>query len=202
MDHRAIRGHAKGLTAALAAIALCLPAPVLAWGGYGHRTTAEIAEANVSPQTRAAMNRLFAYEDHMSVTISAADEWMHHDREDLARKVWAEVSKVTGLNANLPEWQINRERRATFAAIPSEAKKRPGPKTQYDNLFLAGDWTATGLPACMEGAVRSGNAAARPAASRAARSRQATRRNGGSRRGPPPVVRAPGDTALPLDNAP
>lgn len=104
---------------------------------------------------------LFAYEDHLSVTISAADEWMQHDREDLARKVWAEVSKVTGLQANLPEWQINRERRATFAAIPSEAKKRPGPKTQYANLFLAGDWTATGLPACMEGAVRSGNAAAR-----------------------------------------
>ena len=104
---------------------------------------------------------LFAYEDHMSVTISAADEWMHHDREDLARKVWAEISAISGLPEELPEWQVNRERRATFAAIPSEAEKRPGPKTQFDNLFLAGDWTATGLPACMEGAVRSGNAAAR-----------------------------------------
>ena len=104
---------------------------------------------------------LFAYEDHLSVTISAADEWMKHDRLDLATKVWAEVSKVTGLPADLPPWQVNRERRATFAAIPSEAKKRPGPVTQYGNLFLAGDWTATGLPACMEGAVRSGNAAAR-----------------------------------------
>jgi hydroxysqualene dehydroxylase len=103
---------------------------------------------------------LFSYEDHMSVTISAADEWMHHDREDLARKVWAEVSKISGLPEALPPWQINRERRATFAAIPSEAKKRPGVKTQFNNLFLAGDWTATGLPACMEGAVRSGNAAA------------------------------------------
>lgn len=103
---------------------------------------------------------LFAYDDHLSVTISAADEWMQHDRLDLATRVWSEVSKITGLPAELPPWQINRERRATFAAVPSEAKKRPGPVTQYRNLFLAGDWTATGLPACMEGAVRSGNAAA------------------------------------------
>jgi hypothetical protein len=104
---------------------------------------------------------LFAYEDHLSVTISAADAWMKHDRLDLAKKVWAEVSKITGLPEELPPWQVNRERRATFAAIPSEAAKRPGPVTNYQNLFLAGDWTATGLPACMEGAVRSGNAAAR-----------------------------------------
>jgi squalene-associated FAD-dependent desaturase len=104
---------------------------------------------------------LFSYEDHISVTISAADEYMNHPREELARKVWAEVSQVTGLPADLPPWQINRERRATFAAIPSEAVKRPAAKTTYDNLFLAGDWTATGLPACMEGAVRSGFAAAK-----------------------------------------
>ncbi|MGQ4274848.1 hydroxysqualene dehydroxylase HpnE [Terrihabitans sp. B22-R8] len=104
---------------------------------------------------------LFAYDDHLSVTISAADDLMTHNREELAREVWAEVAEVTGLPAELPPWQINRERRATFAAIPSEAVKRPGPKTSYDNLFLAGDWTATGLPACMEGAVRSGFSAAK-----------------------------------------
>lgn len=65
MDHRAVRSRAKGLIAALAGLALAVPAPVLAWGGYGHRTTAEIAEANVRPETRAAMNRLFAYEDRL-----------------------------------------------------------------------------------------------------------------------------------------
>lgn len=111
---------------------------------------------------------LFAYDDHLSVTISAADEWMQHDRLDLATRVWAEVSKVTGLPEELPPWQINRERRATFAAVPSEAAKRPGPVTNYSNLFLAGDWTATGLPACMEGAVRSGNSAARAILERSA----------------------------------
>jgi squalene-associated FAD-dependent desaturase len=116
---------------------------------------------------------LFSYEDHISVTISAADEYMNHPREELARKVWAEVSQVTGLPADLPPWQINRERRATFAAIPSEAVKRPPAKTTYDNLYLAGDWTATGLPACMEGAVRSGFAAAKAVLQQDGAARQA-----------------------------
>jgi len=53
-----------------------------------------------------------------------------------------------------------RERRATFAALPHENAKRPGPRTNWANLVLAGDWTATGLPATIEGAIRSGNRAA------------------------------------------
>ena len=53
-----------------------------------------------------------------------------------------------------------RERRATFAATPEQNALRPGARTQWDNLFLAGDWTATGLPATLEGAIRSGNRAA------------------------------------------
>ncbi len=53
-----------------------------------------------------------------------------------------------------------RERRATFAATPAENLKRPGARTQWENLFLAGDWTATGLPATLESATRSGHRAA------------------------------------------
>jgi len=53
-----------------------------------------------------------------------------------------------------------RERRATFAATPEENGRRPGPATAFDNLYLAGDWTDTGLPATIEGAIRSGNRAA------------------------------------------
>ena len=60
----------------------------------------------------------------------------------------------------MPPWQIVRERRATFAATPAEDAKRPGAKTAWRNLFLAGDWTQTGLPATIEGAIRSGNRAA------------------------------------------
>jgi len=60
----------------------------------------------------------------------------------------------------LPPWQIVRERRATFAALPRQEALRPGTRTAWQNLALAGDWTATGLPATIEGAIRSGNAAA------------------------------------------
>jgi hydroxysqualene dehydroxylase len=60
----------------------------------------------------------------------------------------------------LPAWQIVRERRATFAATPAQDQKRPGTQTRWRNLFLAGDWTNTGLPATIEGAIRSGNRAA------------------------------------------
>ena len=67
---------------------------------------------------------------------------------------------IAGIDAELPRWQIVRERRATFAALPSENAKRPRPQTAYRNLVLAGDWTATGLPATIESAVRSGHHAA------------------------------------------
>jgi uncharacterized protein with NAD-binding domain and iron-sulfur cluster len=60
----------------------------------------------------------------------------------------------------LPAWQIVKERRATFAATPEQAKRRAKTETRWSNLFLAGDWTDTGLPATIEGAVRSGNRAA------------------------------------------
>ena len=46
------------------------------------------------------------------------------------------------------------------AATPAQDGKRPGGRTQWRNLVLAGDWTDTGLPATIEGAIRSGNYAA------------------------------------------
>ncbi|QYU66798.1 S1/P1 nuclease [Leptolyngbya sp. 15MV] len=66
MDHRAIRTPATQLIArllaALAALALVLPTPAQAWGFFAHRTTAQIALANVRPETRSAIQRLFAHE--------------------------------------------------------------------------------------------------------------------------------------------
>jgi hydroxysqualene dehydroxylase len=53
-----------------------------------------------------------------------------------------------------------RERRATFAATVEQDALRPDPKTAFSNLFLAGDWTNTGLPATIESAIRSGQRAA------------------------------------------
>jgi len=103
---------------------------------------------------------IFAFPGRVSVTISAGDRLIDTPREELAKTIWADVASVTGLGADLPPWQIVRERRATFAATPAQDSKRPGAETAWRNLVLAGDWTDTGLPATIEGAIRSGNRAA------------------------------------------
>jgi squalene-associated FAD-dependent desaturase len=103
---------------------------------------------------------IFAFPGRVSVTTSNADRFMGEPREALAKSIWEEVCAVTGLAGDLPRWQIVRERRATFAATPQEDAKRPGARTAWSNLVLAGDWTATGLPATIEGAIRSGYRAA------------------------------------------
>jgi squalene-associated FAD-dependent desaturase len=103
---------------------------------------------------------LFAFHDRLSVTISGADRLMEEPAENLARRIWAELAAVTGLGPELPRWRIVKEKRATFAATPSQQARRPGAKTQWGNLLLAGDWTATGLPATIEGSIRSGYRAA------------------------------------------
>ncbi|HMK70118.1 MAG TPA: hydroxysqualene dehydroxylase HpnE [Xanthobacteraceae bacterium] len=107
---------------------------------------------------------LFAFPGRLSVTISAGDRLVEGPREQLAKTIWDEVARLTGLPAalpgGLPPWQIVRERRATFAATPAQDSKRPGPTTAWRNLVVAGDWTDTGLPATIEGAIRSGDRAA------------------------------------------
>ncbi len=103
---------------------------------------------------------IFALPGRISVTISDGGEYFTTPRTDLAQTIWGEVAKVSGLPPPLPPWQIVRERRATFAATPEQNALRPRPQTKWHNLFLAGDWTATGLPATIESAVRSGYRAA------------------------------------------
>jgi squalene-associated FAD-dependent desaturase len=104
---------------------------------------------------------IFSFSDRLSVTISAADALCDEERESLARRIWAEVAAIHELPAALPPWQIVRERRATFAATPEQSARRPNAATRWKNLLLAGDWTATGLPATIEGALQSGATAAR-----------------------------------------
>jgi squalene-associated FAD-dependent desaturase len=113
---------------------------------------------------------IFAFADRLSVTISGADRLVDTPREALAKTIWDEVAAVVRMEASaaksgvLPPWQIVRERRATFAALPAQERKRPDANTSCANLWLAGDWTATGLPATIEGAIRSGERAAALAA--------------------------------------
>ncbi len=104
---------------------------------------------------------IFAFKDRISVTVSNADQLVERDREHLAQLFWRDVAVAHGFEGPPPTWQIVKERRATFAATPEQNARRPTARTRFANLFLAGDWTATGLPATIEGAIRSGEAAAR-----------------------------------------
>jgi squalene-associated FAD-dependent desaturase len=103
---------------------------------------------------------LFAFPQRLSVTISNADRLVDMPREELAQAIWRDICKAAGVKGELPPWQIVRERRATFEATPEQNTLRPGASTRWKNLFLAGDWTDTGLPATIEGSVRSGDRAA------------------------------------------
>ena len=109
---------------------------------------------------------IFSFPDRISITVSSADHLVDTDRETLARAFWADVAAALDLPPALPPFQIVKERRATFAATPEQVRLRPGTETRWANLMLAGDWTDTGLPATIEGAIRSGQKAAKLALSR------------------------------------
>lgn len=96
----------------------------------------------------------------VSITISAANRLADRDGEALAKAVWPEVCQATGSVAPLPPWRLIREKRATFAATPAQQRRRPHATMGLQNLVLAGDFVNTGLPATIEGAIRSGFAAA------------------------------------------
>ncbi|HKQ45718.1 MAG TPA: hydroxysqualene dehydroxylase HpnE [Rhizomicrobium sp.] len=102
---------------------------------------------------------IFTFSDRISVTVSGADAIVDQDREALAVAIWADVTKALDIKAPLPVWQIVKEKRATIAATPAQDAKRPGTATRWRNLFLAGDWTRTGLPGTIEGAIQSGESA-------------------------------------------
>jgi len=103
---------------------------------------------------------IFPLPGRISATISDAGRLFDMPRTELAQTIWNDIAKVAGLAGDIPPWQIVRERRATFAATPEQNARRPSAETSWDNLFLAGDWTQTGLPATIESAVRSGYRAA------------------------------------------
>ncbi|MGE0094808.1 MAG: hydroxysqualene dehydroxylase HpnE [Alphaproteobacteria bacterium] len=104
---------------------------------------------------------LFLRRDIASITVSAADELAEKPNDEVAAILWKDTAKALALgDAPLPPWRIVKEKRATFAQIPSQVALRPSPRTQWRNLFLAGDWINTGLPASIEGTLRSGFSAA------------------------------------------
>jgi hydroxysqualene dehydroxylase len=104
---------------------------------------------------------LFAFDERLSVTVNCADGLIDKPHEALAQEIWAEVAQAANLPREpLPPWLVVAEPQASFAARPDQEMRRPATRTCWNNLTLAGDWTATGLPATIEGAIRSGQKAA------------------------------------------
>ena len=100
-----------------------------------------------------------------SLTVSISAAWEHIDlpRPDLLNGIVAEMRAAfpKARQARLLKSTVVKQRNATFRCAPGARRFRPGPVTASPNLFLAGEWTDTGWPSTMEGAIISGyNAAA------------------------------------------
>jgi monoamine oxidase len=98
---------------------------------------------------------------HIALSLSAARAEMGVPRGELAEAMDREVREILPgrHGASLREWAVVKDARATFAPAPGQATRRPGARTPVEGVVLAGNWTSTGWPATMEGAVRSGLAA-------------------------------------------
>jgi squalene-associated FAD-dependent desaturase len=105
---------------------------------------------------------VFCKREVVSVTVSAADAIVDEPAEMLCETLWRDVAQALQLPAATPApaGKIVKERRATFRATPAQLARRPVAATAWNNLHLAGDYVDTGLPATIEGAIRSGFAAA------------------------------------------
>lgn len=94
---------------------------------------------------------------HLSCVISAAYETVDLTNEELVRIAIADLQTVYESVSSTPVHSVViREKRATFSCTPASERLRPNHRTSCSNLFLAGDWTNTGLPATIESAVLSG----------------------------------------------
>ena len=99
---------------------------------------------------------------YLQLVVSASRSLTDMPRADviaLAARELAEFLPAVA-NAKLERAHVIKELRATFSALPGIEQLRPGTTTSAENIFLAGDWTRSGWPATMEGAVRSGYIAA------------------------------------------
>jgi squalene-associated FAD-dependent desaturase len=95
---------------------------------------------------------------YVQIVVSAARRFRSLGHEELQRQIVAEVASLfpAARPGSLLRARTVTEQSATFSAVPGVDRWRPAQASPIGNLFIAGDWTATGWPATMEGAVRSG----------------------------------------------
>jgi zeta-carotene desaturase len=101
-------------------------------------------------------------ERYLQCVVSASRSLIGMSREEIVELAVRDLGEYfsEAKRAKLERAHVIKELRATYSAVPGLEAVRPGPQTKHPNVFLAGDWTATGWPATMEGAVRSGYLAA------------------------------------------
>jgi len=99
---------------------------------------------------------------YLALSLSAADELIEEPTEHLRARFLPALRALlpAAATAEVRDFFVTRERTATFRQAPGSAAPRPPARTRARGLYLAGAWTATGWPATMEGAVRSGITAA------------------------------------------
>ncbi|HWF79605.1 MAG TPA: hydroxysqualene dehydroxylase HpnE [Streptosporangiaceae bacterium] len=99
---------------------------------------------------------------YLAVSLSAADEFVTIPAAQLREQFIPELERLfpAASRAQVTDYFVTRERRATFRQAPGCGVLRPGAATSVPGLVLAGSWTDTGWPDTMEGAVRSGHTAA------------------------------------------
>ncbi len=108
---------------------------------------------------------------YVQIVVSASRSLLETPRAEVIALAVRELGEFFPRvkEARLEKAHVIKEARATFSATPAVEALRPAARTAIPNLFLAGDWTRTGLPATMEGAVRSGYLAAEAVAQAAGR---------------------------------
>jgi len=99
---------------------------------------------------------------YLQLVISASYDLLQKPRQEIIDLCLAEVRQAfpAAINANLWKATVIKEAAATFSPQPGVNRWRPKQQTSIERMYLAGDWTDTGWPATMEGAVRSGYLAA------------------------------------------
>jgi len=97
---------------------------------------------------------VFVKPEVLATTYSAAEE--SFDKDKMVAEAWRICCNVLGMNAEMPPYRVIVERRAGFACVDKNIAMRPRKETAYSNLFLAGDFVESDIPATIEAAVSSG----------------------------------------------
>ena len=105
--------------------------------------------------------RITSHPKSVAAVISADGAHVKMSKEELVNTVIADIKANTTLQHDPVDSMVIREKRATFTATPAIERLRPENKTALEGCWIAGDYTNTGYPATLEGAIISGKAAAK-----------------------------------------